>query len=117
MKLVPVYKKGRLVAWARVDDDRYAELIQLDVVADASVNIQNRRGANRGARSQYRGVSYCKQTKRWIATATVNRVCHWLGRHDTEEQAAAVAADFRAKHMPGSREFVETRTTKEAVPA
>lgn len=78
-------------------------------------NIQNRQGGNRGARSKYRGVGYCKQTGRWTAHATVDRTVHWLGRHDTEEKAAGVAAAFRALHMPGSREFEEREREKEMV--
>lgn len=82
-------------------------------VVSRKLNIQNRQTGNRGARSAYRGVSLCKQTGRWTATVTIDRHCHWLGRHDTEEQAAAAAAAFRARHMPGAKEFVESEQAKE----
>jgi hypothetical protein len=82
--------------------------------ATRAQNISNRsRGGNRGARSRYRGVSYCKQTGRWSATVTINRQVHWLGRHDTEEQAARVAAEFRAAHMPFSEDARRTPLVSE----
>jgi hypothetical protein len=62
-------------------------------------NQQNRQSGNRGAASRYRGVFPCKQTGRWQARVTLNGVNHWLGRHDTEEEAARVAREFRLKHM------------------
>ena len=63
-------------------------------------NLQNL--AARGGRSQHRGVSFCKQTGRWVAKVKIGYQEHWLGRHDTEEQAAAVASAYRAEHMPFS---------------
>lgn len=63
-------------------------------------NQQNRSAeGNRGARSKFRGVSYDKRTNRWTANVVINRQNHWLGRHDTEEEAGRVAAEFRKKHM------------------
>lgn len=73
-------------------------------VVTRAQNLQNRRAGNKGARSPYRGVSFCKQTGRWSACVVIDRQMHWLGRHDTEEQAAAVASAFRAKHMPYSED-------------
>jgi hypothetical protein len=152
MKRIPVYDRGRLAGWAKVDEADYFELVQwcwrlnksnyayrhtkeeggvpmhrqilgltpgdglegdhingdgldnqrsnLRVTTHAQ-NLQNRpNGANRGSASRFRGVSPCKQTGRWKATAVIDGVSHWLGRHDTEEAAGAAAAAFRAQHMP-----------------
>lgn len=72
----------------------------LRVVTHAQ-NQQNRRiTGNRGAKSPHRGVHPCKQTGRWSAQVTLNGRAHWLGRFDTEEEAAQAAADFRSEHMP-----------------
>lgn len=80
-------------------------------------NIQNRQAGNRGARSRYRGVGFCKKTGRWTANVTIDRQVHWLGRHDTEEEAAAAAAAFRARHMPFSSDaqiFIDESEAMEA---
>jgi hypothetical protein len=58
-------------------------------------------------------------TGRWQAKVKLEARWHWLGLHDTAAEAARAAAAFRAQHMPFSSDaqFVETRTTKEVVPA
>jgi hypothetical protein len=67
-------------------------------------NQQNRRGANRGSTSSFRGVCFDRQTSRWRAQVTIGYVNHTLGRFDTEEKAAEVAALFRREQMPFSVE-------------
>lgn len=72
-------------------------------------NRQNHaHGGNRGSTSRYRGVSRDRTTRNhekvWIAQVKVGRRNHWLGRFTTEEEAAEVAAAFRAEHMPYSAE-------------
>ena len=77
-------------------DNRRANL---RVVTNAE-NAQNRRGG-RGT-SAHRGVSWDKPTGRWKAQVTLNGRNHFLGRFDSEDHAARVAADFRREHMPCS---------------
>ena len=68
-------------------------------------NLQNRSSrGNRNSKSGIRGVRLCKQTGRWAASAVINYETHWLGRHDTKEQAEAAVREFRAQHMPYSQE-------------
>jgi hypothetical protein len=63
-------------------------------------NQQNRSAeGNKGSSSRHRGVSRCKQTQRWVAQCCLYGQRHWLGRYDTEEEAARVAREFREKHM------------------
>lgn len=45
-----------------------------------------------------RGVNYDKRTSRWTAQVTANGRTYWLGRFDTESEADAVVADFRAHY-------------------
>lgn len=49
--------------------------------------------------STYRGVSFCRQTGRWRATAQVGGRWKHLGRFDSEEDAAAAARAFREREM------------------
>jgi hypothetical protein len=57
--------------------------------------------AHGDARSAYRGVSWDKRRRKWVARTSVRgRV---LQRYcATELEAASVAADFRREHMPFS---------------
>lgn len=48
--------------------------------------------------SKYIGVGYCKQTGKWKVQLMDNGKSVWLGRHDTEEKAAAVAGEWLRKH-------------------
>jgi hypothetical protein len=63
-------------------------------------NLQNQ--GSRGGTSQYRGVSWAKRERKWRAYACVYYKNHHLGYFDDEHEAAAVAAAFRAQHMPFS---------------
>lgn len=64
--------------------------------------LNNQNLSPRGGSSPHRGVCICKRTQRWQAYArTAGHMTH-LGRYDTEEEAAAAVAAFRAKHMPFS---------------
>lgn len=63
-------------------------------IGTRSQNLAN--SASRGGSSEYKGVSFDKQTGRWKAQITINNVPRNLGRHDTPEQAALaynIAAD------------------------
>lgn len=48
--------------------------------------------------SKYIGVKRCRQTGRWAVSFEEHGRTVWLGRHDTEEQAAAVAAEWLKAH-------------------
>lgn len=62
-------------------------------------NRQNRR-SNRGSTSRYRGVYYCSRTKKWGAFAHHAGRDYWLGRFDSEEEAAKRSLDKRLELMP-----------------
>jgi len=66
-------------------------------------NHQNRRLSSTNT-SGYRGVSLLKRTGRWGASVVLAGERHWLGYHDTAEQAGEIAAEFRRQHMPYSKE-------------
>jgi hypothetical protein len=55
--------------------------------------------------SGFKGVSYDKRTKKWVAHIKARGVQHWLGRHDSAEAAAAVY-DAAAHRLHG--EFART---------
>lgn len=50
----------------------------------------------------YRGATWHTASKRWQASAKLNKKQHYLGLFDTRKEAAAVAAAFRREHMPFS---------------
>lgn len=66
-------------------------------------NLQNQH-TMRGGSSIYRGVSWHKAAQKWQAYATLHQKRVHLGLFDSEEEAARVAADYRAAHMPYSQE-------------
>lgn len=66
-------------------------------------NCQNKTVAGWGT-SKYRGVSWDKERRRWMARGKLNGRQFHLGRFHSEEEAAAVAAAFRAEHLPFSQE-------------
>lgn len=69
-------------------------------------NMANRSSAgNRGSTSRYRGVHFDSRLSKWVASVVVNYKRHHLGTFADEDEAGAVAAAFRAEHMPGSPEF------------
>lgn len=75
--------------------------------ATRAENSQNRSPHGyRGGTSGFRGVSWAKNMKRWLAHATLDGRIHRLGYYKTPEEAAAAAAAFRAEHMPFSVEVV-----------
>lgn len=67
-------------------------------VVTGAQNWQNT--PSRGRTSRHRGVSWSAARGKWVAQAQLNGVQRNLGRYATEEEAAAVAARFRAEHMP-----------------
>lgn len=76
-------------------------------VCTQAENMQNWRVRNAASRtSQHRGVSLDRKTRNhrkvWIAQVMLQGKQHFLGRFETEEDAAAAAAAFRAARMPFS---------------
>ena len=72
-------------------------------VVTAAGNRQNL-GSRPGATSSHRGVSWHERTGKWLARARLNGRTHYLGVFVREEDAAAAASAFRAKHMPFSED-------------
>lgn len=66
---------------------------------------QNRTNVRARNKTGLRGVSWCSTTGRWRARVTLRGHDHNLGRFDTPEEAAEVAAEFRKVHMPFSNEM------------
>lgn len=69
----------------------------LRVLPAARFQAQNM-SSSQGATSGHRGVSWDRARGKWRATAMVERKNYDLGRYETEAEAAAVAAAFRAEH-------------------
>lgn len=72
-------------------------------IASHAENHQNK-GSNRNALSRFRGVTFDRRRGKWVAKHKLHGRTHNLGRFSTEQEAAIVAAEFRAKHMPFSTE-------------
>jgi hypothetical protein len=66
-------------------------------------NSENR-GPTRSSRSGVRGVSWHAGVGKWQATVWLRGRSYYLGIFDSVEEAGAVAAAFRAEHMPFSEE-------------
>jgi hypothetical protein len=66
-------------------------------LADSVTNGQNKRSEGRGA-------SFHKASGKWEAHAKIEGKKKHLGLHETQEIALAVAAAYRAEHMPFSQE-------------
>jgi hypothetical protein len=88
-------------------DNRRANL---RVLANNGLNLQNSKPYAVG-RSRFRGVYWHAQRGRWGANVQITGKRFSLGLFDVEEEAAAVAAAFRAKHMPYSRDALEAAAT------
>jgi hypothetical protein len=58
----------------------------------------------RGGTSQYRGVAWCPAANKWQANVYHDGRLRYLGVYADEEEAAAVASAFRAKHKPFSED-------------
>lgn len=66
-------------------------------------NVTNQSGW-KNATSPYRGVCWDKATRKWVAQVTLHYKKYHLGSFDDELEAADAAAEFRAVHMPYSKE-------------
>lgn len=58
----------------------------------------------RNSSSEFRGVTWHKRDRRWLAYAHLDDKFHHLGSFTDELEAARAAARFRAEHMPFSVE-------------
>lgn len=70
-------------------------------VATPGQNNQNTNGRS-GRISRYRGVTWHKARRKWMAQARLDGTNHYLGYFDDEDDAGAAAADWRAEHHPFS---------------
>lgn len=64
-------------------------------------NLQNRARLTKINTSGYRGVSFCKQTKRWRGKAQINGRLYHVGRFATAEEAGEAVRQFLNKNAPG----------------
>lgn len=67
-------------------------------VITAAQNNQNL-SPRQGSTSPYRGVSYVRDSRRWLAQVTVNGRA-WARSFETENEAAEAARKYRQEHMP-----------------
>jgi hypothetical protein len=70
-------------------------------------NVQNRAVPHGRNTSGHRGVTWHRQRQKWAAQAVVNYRHHHLGLFDDVNEAARVAAAFRAQSMPSSADADE----------
>jgi hypothetical protein len=75
-------------------------------IATVAQNAQNQ--GSRGGSSEHRGVTWDRSRGKWMATAMLDGRRRTIGRFDSEDEAAAAAAAWRAKHMPFSAEARST---------
>lgn len=99
----------RLILGLAHGDPREGDHINRDRLDNRRANLrvataaqQRQNESPRGGASRYRGVSWCQG--RWQAVVNLDGQRHYLGRFATEEEAAAVAARWRAEHMPFSED-------------
>lgn len=76
-------------------------------------NAQNTH-SRAGSSSRFRGVSWDKAREKWVAQHTLDGQHYYLGRYDSEEEAALAALRWRRQNMPFA---VEDRTVMEFVRA
>lgn len=70
--------------------------------ATIAENSQNQ--DSRGGISRHRGVTWDKERRKFRAQVMLDGRYRTLGRFDSEDEAGAVAAKFRAEHMPFSED-------------
>lgn len=71
-------------------------------VSTTAENAQNQ--GSRGGSSRFRGVTWDRARGKWMATAMLGGRRRTIGRFDSEADAGAAAAAWRAEHMPFSVE-------------
>lgn len=94
-------------------DGLIGDHINGDVLDNRRVNLRAVTAAENAQNCRaligYRGVRYDRRDKRWIAAADVNRTRHYIGRFDTEAEAAAAVHSWRLQNMPGYIDRPEAR--------
>jgi hypothetical protein len=88
-------------------DERQGDHINRDRFDNRRSNLRIVTGAqnwqnmpSKGKTSRYRGVSWCKRDRLWLAQGTVDGRNHNLGRYAREEDAATAALSFRRERLP-----------------
>lgn len=73
-------------------------------ITEGKIQVQNQGGLKtykgKPVESRYRGVYKVKKKGRWTGRWKAVVANHYLGCFGSEEEAAAVAADYRLKTMP-----------------
>lgn len=75
--------------------DNRRENLRVCTRAQNGQNMPSRAGTSR-----FRGVSWNTRLAKWVAQGKVNGTVHYLGRFDSETEAAQVAAAWRGEHLP-----------------
>jgi hypothetical protein len=89
-------------------DPREVDHINRDPLDNRRANLrvvshqQNRQNTNgqRGSTSRYLGVSWDASRGQWKAQAKLHGRGYFIGRYETEQEAADAAAAWRERHMP-----------------
>lgn len=90
-------KKGELVDHVNGNTlDNRKENLRICTYSQNNIN----RRKERMSTSRFKGVSWDARTKTWKASVTINRKTKWLGRFQTEVEAA-LAYDAAAKQIHG----------------
>lgn len=73
-------------------------------IATRSQNMANKRPSKKGS-SQYRGVQWCKDSKKWRVDIVKNKVRKYLGKFESETDAA-VAYNMAAIEIHGEFAYI-----------
>ena len=88
------------------NDNRFINIRE----ANHRLNAYNRT-ADKNSISKYKGVTWCKRDKRWVAQININGINKWLGRFDSEIKAFKKYCDV-AKKQHGEFLNLESRCKK-----
>lgn len=72
-------------------------------IVDSNAHNHQNLSSHKDSTSKYRGVSWCKASKKWRSTVVLNGKQHSLGNYDNEIEAAYAADSFRKDYMPFSQ--------------
>jgi len=78
--------------------------------ATRSENVHNRKGANKNSKSGFLGVSWHKQSMKWVAQIKFNRKSFNLGLFDSPEVAHAAYLSAKAKFHPFSNHLTNSQS-------
>jgi hypothetical protein len=96
--LLGIEKVGRDGVWVdHINRDRLDNRKANLRICDGSSSPQNR---SAWGKSKYRGVSWRKDSKKWVARVWINGTSYFLGYFDNEDEAGAAAAAKRAELQP-----------------